>query len=171
MSSRDASKEGGEGLAYLYGEKAMRYGVIFDELVRQVAVHSKGLARLLGKVTGFLKRKIFFARICWVDCQLCYRYRRRSVDVCISVARTHVWRHAVNPGRYLARCTFELNRARTEHIVACEGRFMKETRLLRAHMHKNQQLPYWSAEYVLRAHLSCRHLFFACLNVRSHSAS
>lgn len=42
--------EGNESLAYLYGEKALRYCVVFDELVRQAAVHSEGLATLVGKV-------------------------------------------------------------------------------------------------------------------------
>ncbi|CAM9484445.1 unnamed protein product [Choristocarpus tenellus] len=40
---------GGERLAELYREKGIRYGIVFDELVRQVAVHSKDLARLVAK--------------------------------------------------------------------------------------------------------------------------
>lgn len=39
-----------ESLSHLYREKALRYGIVFDELVRQVAVHSMDLATLVGKV-------------------------------------------------------------------------------------------------------------------------
>ncbi|CAN0066224.1 unnamed protein product, partial [Pylaiella littoralis] len=38
-----------ESLSHLYSEKALRYGIVFDELVRQVAVHSMDLATLVGK--------------------------------------------------------------------------------------------------------------------------
>lgn len=38
-------------LTQLYKKKAIRYDVVFDELVRQIAVHSKELARLVGKVS------------------------------------------------------------------------------------------------------------------------
>lgn len=39
-----------ERLTHLYNQKALRYGIVFDELVRQVAVHSMDLATLVGKV-------------------------------------------------------------------------------------------------------------------------
>lgn len=39
-----------ESLTHLYNEKALRYGIVFDELIRQVAVHSMDLATLVGKV-------------------------------------------------------------------------------------------------------------------------
>lgn len=39
-----------ESLTHLYNEKALRYGIVFDELIRQVAVHSMALATLVGKV-------------------------------------------------------------------------------------------------------------------------
>ncbi|CAM9185901.1 unnamed protein product [Ectocarpus fasciculatus] len=38
-----------ESLTHLYNEKALRYGIVFDELIRQVAVHSMALATLVGK--------------------------------------------------------------------------------------------------------------------------
>lgn len=40
-----------ESLTHLYNEKALRYGIVFDELIRQVAVHSMALATLVGKVS------------------------------------------------------------------------------------------------------------------------
>lgn len=40
-----------ESLTHLYNEKALRYGIVFDELVRQVAVHSMALATLVEKVS------------------------------------------------------------------------------------------------------------------------
>lgn len=39
-----------EKLTHLYNETALRYGIVFDELIRQVAVHSMDLATLVGKV-------------------------------------------------------------------------------------------------------------------------
>lgn len=50
QSKNNTQEDGGESLSHLYREKALRYGIVFDELVRQVAVHSMDLATLVGKV-------------------------------------------------------------------------------------------------------------------------
>ena len=47
---KDSAKEQ-ERLTHLYNEKALRYGIVFDELIRQVAVHSIDLAALVEKVS------------------------------------------------------------------------------------------------------------------------
>lgn len=48
--SRDVPA-GKENLTWLYSQKAVRYGVVFEELIRQVAVHSERLATLVAKVS------------------------------------------------------------------------------------------------------------------------
>lgn len=51
QTPKESSRER-ERLTHLYNQKALRYGIVFDELVRQVAVHSMDLATLVGKVGG-----------------------------------------------------------------------------------------------------------------------